>query len=148
MGGKKLYATGSANRLSRKASRPRKMATKSKRQPRTMLSRRMRKKRRFLARRMARMPSQIQTTSPTRDSAIATWTAACISKESESSEKGSSTVNDRVRQRPRCAKIQCLQWLPRQHPHHGVCSHQLECRLIVNLPGKASSLRRRRRSAA
>ncbi len=52
------------------------MAAKSKRQPRTMLSRRMRKKRRFLARRMFRIPSQIQNTTPSRDSAIATWTAA------------------------------------------------------------------------
>ena len=97
VGGKKLYATGSANRLSKKANNPRKSAKKINRHPRTMLSRRIRKKRRFLAFRIARMPSQMQSTSPTRDSAIATWTAACISRESESSEKGSSTFNERVR---------------------------------------------------
>jgi len=76
VGGKKLYATGSAKRLIRNAKSPRKTAKMSKRQPRTMLSRRMRKKRRVLALRIARIPSHMQITSPIRDSAIATWTAA------------------------------------------------------------------------
>lgn len=76
VGGKKLYATGSAKRLIRKARMPSTRAENINRQPRTMLSRRMRKKRRVRAFRIALIPNHMHSTSPMTASAMATWTAA------------------------------------------------------------------------
>jgi hypothetical protein len=76
VGGKKLYATGSAQRLITNANIPKKIAKKSRRQPRTMLSLRIRKKRKFLAVRIDRIPNQALSNNPMIARTIATWTAA------------------------------------------------------------------------
>ena len=72
VGGKKLYATGSAKRLIRNARIPKKVAKNNKRQPRTILSLRIRKKRSVLALRIARIPNHRQKASPKTDRTIAT----------------------------------------------------------------------------
>lgn len=76
VGGKKLYATGSANRFTSKAVMPMMIPKAINRQPRTMRSRLMRKNLKLRALRIDRMPNQMLSTNPITARMMATWTAA------------------------------------------------------------------------
>lgn len=97
VGGKKLYATGSANWFKTNARIPKNRANMINLQPRTMRSRLMRKKRRVRAFRIARIPSHRLSTSPRTARTMAAWTAAWISNERESKSKGRFTISEQVR---------------------------------------------------
>ena len=110
MGGKKLYATGSANRFTSKAIIPKVMPKAISRQPRTMRSRLIRKNLNERAFLIDRIPSQRLSTNPIIASTIAAWTAAWISKDTESKSKGRFTVIQWVQLLPGCITNQCLQF--------------------------------------